>query len=258
MAISAPHFAALKKLAAAGEFAEGGRLLEIGEANWYGDISIEEITKLAEAMPIGDARLRSLISLLKATVIGNDWASWDAVKGLYHVLFAPAAIVSIDLHGTPNATQWDLNKAEFLSTGWNYDILINHGTAEHIFNIANVFRLMHDACLVGGLMIHESPFTGWVDHGFYTLQPTLFYDLAAANGYDIRLMAIEHIESQLLLPVESREHFHALAKNGKIPNNAMLYVAMRKTADEPFKIPMQGVYAQTVSQQVQQAWRALR
>jgi hypothetical protein len=154
------------------------------------------------------------------------------------------------------AERHDLNTHTQFDQGFN--LSINHGTAEHIFNIANVFRAMHDATVEGGLMIHESPFTGWVDHGFYCLQPTLFWDVSAANGYEMVMVAIEHLASKSIIHIESREHILNLRRCDQLPDNAMLFVVMRKGKCEPFKVPMQGVYAGQVSQETMQAWRELR
>lgn len=117
---------------------------------------------------------------------------------------------------------------------------------------------MHDACRVGGLMIHESPFTGWVDHGFYNLQPTLFLDVAAANRYQVELVMIGQIEPLRLIEVVSREQIFELAGSRQLPSNALLFVALRKQVAAPFRIPMQGIYAGTVSAETQEAWMALR
>jgi hypothetical protein len=133
-------------------------------------------------------------------------------------------------------------------------VVINHGTAEHIFNIAQVFISIHSACKVGGLMIHESPFTGWIDHGFYCLQPTLFYDLAAANGYEIVSVDVEEIKSQTIIPIKDRDRF----TQQTFPDNSMLFVVFRKRTAEPFRIPAQGYYAKTLSEAGHEAWSALR
>lgn len=186
------------------------------------------------------------------------------VKRLYGWLFGEPKIMSIDMHGTPAALNQDLNE-KFILAGdhagenlWTYETVINHGTAEHIFNIGQVFRTMHDHCAVGGLMIHESPFTGWIDHGFWTIQPTAYFDLCAANGYQLVYMAVTQIEQNLAVPIESREQLLQMAKNGGVPWNSMLWVAMRKQSDAEFEIPMQGVYNGTLSQEAVAAWKELR
>lgn len=229
MAISATHYELLKRLQS--HLPRGGTLLEIGEANWYRDV--EPDFQCPEPSNL-----------------------FDVAKALYAALFNPSRVVSIDFNGTPAAIRADLNKP--LPPLGQFDLIINHGTAEHVFNIAQVFASMHNACKVGGLMIHESPFTGWLDHGFYCLQPTLFYDLAAANGYEIVSVNIEEIKERVIIPVESREHCVALIVDGKVPDNAMLYVALRKVAAAPFTIPQQGYYAKTLSEAGAKAWEEVR
>lgn len=136
--------------------------------------------------------------------------------------------------------------------------MINHGTAEHIFNIAQVFETIHYCCDDGGLMIHDSPFTGWIDHGFYCLQPTLFYDLAHANCYEVARVAIHSLGNPQIIEVNGRDHIAELAKWEQIPANAQLFVALRKYGEQPFRVPMQGYYARTLSEAGNRAWECLR
>lgn len=223
MAISAVHYALLKEHAPL--FARGGSLLEIGEANWYGDMDPRDIAP--------------------------DAADLFAIaKVVYRSLFAPTIVEAVDINGTPNAMRQNLNAP--LELPRQYDVVINHGTAEHVFNIAQVFASMHDACKVGGYMVHESPFTGWRDHGFYTLQPTLFYDVAGANGYELASLSIAHIESRQIIRVASREHCHSLVR--KAPKDSILFVVMRKSGPEPFRVPMQGYYDGRLSEEGRKAW----
>ncbi len=245
MAISAPHFYCFRELHRRGELPQGGALLEIGEANWYGDIQFP----------------REYTEKMAGKIFPDHWVNagmeYLVVKWLY-CEFGFTKLDAIDFAG-PTAKKQDLNDAR---VDWGirpaYETVINHGTAEHIFNIANVFRLMHDSCKVDGLMIHESPFTGWIEHGFWNINPTVYFDLAHANAYDIRFMAVNQIEQQSSAEIHSREHLLKMAAAGGIPNNSMLYVAMKKTTDAEFKIPMQGVYAGSVSADVTKAWKELR
>lgn len=236
MAISLPHFQILKELHTRGVLPQGGAILEIGEANWYGDVDPEQVFALAgERCDPRD--------------------SFAVVKLLYKALFNPTVVTAIDAGG-PTAIKWDLNEP-FVITGLGATVY-NHGTAEHVFNIGQVFRTMHDACAVGGVMIHESPFTGWVDHGFYCLQPTLFWDLAHANGYEVEFVAIEHWDSKTWQEIECREQLLEMRRRGQLADGLMLFVVMRKLVEAPFKVPMQGVYAGTVSEGATRAWKELR
>jgi SAM-dependent methyltransferase len=247
MAISETHYKLLRELKSRGVLPQGGSILEIGQANWYGDMDPEALATDAKHL------FREGESL---PVWPLD--AFAAARLVYAIAFSAVSITAIDGDpAAPDSFKYDLNQPVTLPH--QFDTAINHGTAEHIFNIAQVFATVHQWTKPGGLMIHESPFTGWVDHGFYCLQPTLFWDVAAANGYSFELVAIEHLASKSVIHVESREQILELARRDQLPNNAMLFVVMRKGAEEsPFRVPMQGVYAGGMSDTTQQAWRDLR
>lgn len=260
MAISATHFHIIRLLHDAGQLPQGGGLLELGEANWYyPDIPglDREIQTRVDSVP------RAKWLLEKYRVLETEKPAtyaFDIVKLLYGIYWAPSWVDSIDYDGTPNARQFDLNLAlpGGQLCGGSYNTVINHGTAEHVFNIGQVFRTMHEYCAVGGLMIHESPFTGWIEHGFYSLQPGLFFDLAEVNHYDLVGMFIQDLHNQTVLQVNSREQIYQLAADEEIPANTMLLTVLRKTQPSPFVTPVQGVYRGALSPAGFEAWRSLR
>jgi hypothetical protein len=260
MAIHSAHYHALKELHSLGELPQNGRILEIGEANFYCDMPLDtirdDIVRLC-AGPKRDVMLENLESAASRQDL------FEICKVIYWLFFNHKEWVAIDISGTEKAYKCDLNESIDFGCCLPFAVAINHGTAEHIFNVANVFRIMHEQCRPGlcrsgGLLIHESPFTGWIDHGFYTIQPTLYYDLAAANEYDIRYLAVTSLSEPLPHRVESREQLLEMAQLGTLPDNAMLFVAMRKTSDKPFRIPMQGVYANTLSNKAVELWHMMR
>jgi SAM-dependent methyltransferase len=207
--------------------------LELGEANWYGDLNPTGLFPCSEPTDL-----------------------FSVARDFYQHWCQPSARVAVDFDGTRNALRVDLNRP--LALEQQFDVVINHGTMEHIFNVAQFLLTMHDRCKDGGLMIHDSPFTGWIDHGFYGFHPTLFYDLAAKNGYEVVAMAMHEIKSRHIVRLEDREHITRLAARGAIPNNAMLFAALRKRGGKPFRIPMQGIYSGALSAGGNQAWRVLR
>ena len=71
-----------------------------------------------------------------------------------------------------------------------YDVVFDGGTIEHIFDQPSVFRNIHDLLKPDGRIIHFSPSTNNVDHGFYMYSPTLFYEYYSANQYDIEVSQI--------------------------------------------------------------------
>ncbi|MBF0495590.1 MAG: hypothetical protein HQK58_03285 [Deltaproteobacteria bacterium] len=60
--------------------------------------------------------------------------------------------------------------------------VLDGGTIEHIFDVAQALTNIHHMTKVGGTIIHITPIT-WYDHGFYNFNPLLFRSVARANGY---------------------------------------------------------------------------
>ena len=186
-------------------------VLEIGEANWYG----------SQPAPPGC----------------EDADLFAVAKKFYRKVLDYKDIVAIDLHGTPSAIKWDLNRpTEFIEKDYRgnlyYDIIINTGTAEHIFNQHQLFTTIHDYCNVGGLMVHCAPWQGWHNHGFYCYQPMFFHDLARANGYAILAGFAYHFATGHV--------YDGWESDLKTADDVQLYVALRKTTDAEFRMPMQG------------------
>jgi SAM-dependent methyltransferase len=256
MAISVIEYQLIRVLQEQNLFARGGDLLEIGEANWYGDVGLNQFAADIERFAAPERRA-ALLQQLEAARPDPAAATWDLAKLFWQVFLSPASITAIDLGGSPAAHKLDLNQP--IDIGQRFDIVHNAGTLEHVFDIAQAFRNIHNLTRPGGFMIHHAPFVGWVDHGFYSLHPTLFWDLAEANGYRVALMLYAEIDPPLLERLDSREAVLALAKAGRIGRNANLAaVLQRPNAEAPFRVPMQGYYAGRVSQDVVDAWSRLR
>jgi SAM-dependent methyltransferase len=66
-----------------------------------------------------------------------------------------------------------------------FDVVLDSGTIEHVFHLPhaleNIFRMLKP----GGRVIHISPSSNHIDHGFYMFSPTLFWDYYAANEFEI-------------------------------------------------------------------------
>ena len=210
MAITTADVQTWADLAARNLIPPNPRLLEIGEANWYGDVK-------PDPRDIGGE------STLKRPGFPDGYTGFNSpfavARSFYRRILNPSAWVAVDLNGTPQALRIDLNQPLVLPEHLpqQFDVIINTGTGEHIFDQCQFFRTIHERCAVGGIMFHAAPWLGWINHGFYCLQPVLFIDLAAANEYEtVRKTIWEH------------------------DGSTTLYVVLRKTVDKPFCVPMQG------------------
>ena len=72
----------------------------------------------------------------------------------------------------------------------SFDLVLDAGTLEHVFDIPCALRSICRMTRQGGRIIHISPASNCVDHGFYSFSPTLFADFYEVNGFDLRRMAI--------------------------------------------------------------------
>ena len=128
-------------------------------------------------------------------------------------------------------------------------------------------------------MLHVLPFVNYLNHGFFSYNPILFHDLAAANRYELCRLSIAsnrgfEIGDRTGSPPLSREEIqercavdgsprgslaHLLGvgkarKRGRRPlsmalrrvmaegPNVGVVAALRKTVDQPFQFPIQGMY----------------
>lgn len=261
MAINAIDYAIYRELSKSKQIPPHPDILEIGEANWYGDV---EITRLAEDIGVyanSECRL-DLLKKLKQLVENSlhdptGGIYFDIAKVFYKTFLDYRSIASIDLDGTENALRYDLNIPLPLEN--QYHVLINTGTAEHVFNIYQFFKTVHERTYPGGLMVHAFPFTGWLDHGFYNFSPTFVADLASANRYQMLSWVYGELLPTRVVQLKSIEQVHAMDRNKELGLNSLQYVVLRKPPQEvPFDIPMQGVYSCKVSDQTMRDWYQMR
>ncbi len=159
-------------------------IIELGEQHWHGDVSIELLKNDIQAVVKDKSKQQNLLNNLDIIIAKKDKKKiFDLAKIVYQTFFNYENICAIDLHGTEDALQLDLNQPVELDQ--TFDLVFNFGTGEHIFNVYQFFKTIHELTKPGGLMLHVMPFQGWVDHGFFNFQPTLYWDLAESNNYDV-------------------------------------------------------------------------
>lgn len=73
---------------------------------------------------------------------------------------------------------FDLNRDDALPDDLyeKFDLVIDGGTLEHVFNVNNAIRNMSYMVKENGYIFHLVPAAGLVNHGFYSISPTFFLD----------------------------------------------------------------------------------
>ena len=103
----------------------------------------------------------------------------------------------------------DLNKP-IKPPEMQYDIITNFGTIEHVFNIGQAFDNIDKLIANNGLILHALPAMGDINHGFWNIHPTVYYDVARENGYEI--MDLCYVDN-----LHYREHCRSQEDNIDIP-----------------------------------------
>ena len=119
-----------------------------------------------------------------------------------------------------------------------YDIVLDVGTVEHCFNIAQAIINMAILVKVGGVIIHENPFNCG-NHGFYSLNPTFYSDFYLANGFSVKDCRLFSREGRIgAVPQGKRFSFTEEEAN-------IFFMAERLTV-KTFVYPVQAKYANMI------------
>lgn len=113
-----------------------------------------------------------------------------------------------------------------------YGLVLDCGTTEHCFNIAQAIINAASAVEVGGYIFHTPP-VSMVNHGFYNLNPTLFYDFYNQNEWEIQFIAGE---------VNNKWFEIDAVKRQTIPVEASLMVLAKRLPDSTLNYPIQTKY----------------
>ena len=152
---------------------------------------------------------------------------------------------SIDVDGSPGSIPIDLN---FDSVPANavgkYQLVTNYGTTEHVANQLNAFKIIHELTALGGLMVHELPAQGHVNHGLITYNFNFFFMLSRSNGYKVVLADYRqspqtyHLPDSILRPIrETNPHHHPKLPEFEIADGSIKMV-LQKIYDIPYVPPI--------------------
>ena len=195
------------------------------------------------------------LSKLKNT----KFSTYDFFKSINYVDYK-----SIDINGALGSYQFDLNFIinEKYNFQEQFDLVINNGTGEHIFNQYSFFKNFHNLTKKNGFMLNILPFIDWINHGFYNFNPIIFADMAASNNYEIIKISLANRwgaeielkkEEQLVFfeqikPKNNNSNFSKLIEiaKDKLGPNIILKTILKKNDDSSFQIPLQGKYLEDI------------
>ena len=141
---------------------------------------------------------------------------------------------AIDYANFPGVIRLDLNRDELpREHHGRHQFVSNSGTSEHILNQYNVFKVIHDATALDGVMYHGIPSFGEYEHGILDYTPKFFWGLAQDNEYEIIRFAGSADPVQKPLP---DEFMKVISFNIRpITQNVWFHVLLKKRKMQEFK-----------------------
>ncbi len=158
---------------------------------------------------------------------------------------APDAILDLNAPETPEALKGA------------FDLVLDSGTIEHVFDIAAAIRHCCRMVNVGGRVIHLTPSSNCVEHGFHSVSPTLFADFYSASRFEVNRVYLCRIP--LDLPRGSWEVYDYLHSPRFIPLGQLdahiwfTFLVATASEDSVPTTPQQWIYVQAWQRTQEQA-----
>jgi len=200
-------------------------------------------TKLLEdvALPLLGTRRDTVVVLGVAKILRGPSPTREMTCDAYfrgHLGFR--RVVTID------AVDWegcdviqDLNRPAATLLCSAADLVVDPGTLEHVFHVAQAMANVVGMLRVGGVAFHHSP-ANWFNHGFYSLCQSFFHDTYAANGFDAIRTYLRWARKPAEGPTDYKPRVTKILTQRRWILNA---VARKRRSLKRFVIPQQARYA---------------
>lgn len=169
--------------------------------------------------------------------VSDDRLSIIADGGFFGELLKMAGFqyTALDIFNAPDTILFDLNRhAPGPKLKERFDLVMNFGTTEHVFNQFNAFRTIHQLTKVNGLMYHDLPMAGYFNHAFFRYDPLFFNMLSAENGYEVISLRFSVGESK---PISVDLRSSGLSIDSIV--DVGIEAILRKTRDAVFRVPLE-------------------
>jgi hypothetical protein len=220
------------------------RVLMIGRQSLA--ITPDDIKKLLK-LPI-DEKLKKDILQLR---LGSDMYAEE----LFYILGAQN-VDSMDKTSYEGATiNHDLNLPVPEELKEKYDIVLDGGSLEHIFNFPVAIKQCMEMLKINGHYFGMTPFNNFAGHGFYQFSPELFLSIfSSENGFeilDIILYEEDGVNSWYKI-LNPKTCYRGITFQNKVPT-LLLILAEKKEAKAIFSIyPQQQIYQEAWSSESKQ------
>lgn len=214
-----------------GLLAPGANICDIGATQTFGDALEEGARSFLDyyANKGGGGKRYDELTVEEKARIGKKQHLGDLL------LFAGFGYTALDIFHATNTILFDLNAhAPGPALVGKFDMVMNFGTTEHVFNQLRSFETIHELTKNGGIMYHDLPMMGYISHSFFKYDSLFFHSISMANGYK----PINHqisVGQDLPIPADLQSIGYS---ETSIKDIGLEYV-MQKCSDDSFKIPLE-------------------
>lgn len=221
-----------------------GSVLTLGRQNVYA--TFEEVRKLLISEEITPATLPETAGVASNIPrwVGTPYkdATSDVV---FFQLLGLNDIRALDYSDFETAEiGHDLNTPVPDSLKSQFDLILDSGTTEHVFDVRQSLTNIALMLKPGGRIIHISPSNNYVNHGFFQFSPTIFFDYYGVNGFsDLRGFIAEH--DPYLSDRRPWEIFEITRNVEHLTSSRslqVLFVAEKTSSSTVDKVPLQSAY----------------
>ena len=118
----------------------------------------------------------------RLNLIEKDYSDDEYIDKLLVNKFKADSVKSVDNSSFEGADIiHDMNNP-FKNLNQKFDTIIDFGTSEHIFDIAQNLKNISELCKINGIIIHSLPANNNCGHGFWQFSPELFFSLYSENN----------------------------------------------------------------------------
>lgn len=157
----------------------------------------------------------------------------------------PLAVEYLDFQDyTGQETILDLNRPLPPGFAERYALLVDGGTLEHVFDIAQAFGNCAAMVALGGYVLHSLPLNAF-NHGFWNVNPTALVEFHEANGFETTLLKLNRWHAREVVEAPAFERF----RMGHGEETNVFYIARRAERQVVPHYPIQRRYREA------DAWR---
>jgi hypothetical protein len=131
----------------------------------------------------------------------------------------------------------DLNSPLPTHYAGQYSLVVDAGTLEHCFNIAQAAMNVANLVELGGVIMHGNPLNMF-NHGFYNLNPTWYHDFYTSNGFTVESLqlVVDPLTTPFCMDLPAYERFIG------VPDSSTILAVVQKISQKPIAWPIQKKY----------------